>query len=192
MRWRILRIFGFGMLLLSLVGVLGVFRLWRLDGPIILRQMPDARLSYVHRTFKLEENSTVRHTPAQAAPGDPRDETQRMMDESMRWWDSLQPKRWEFYGITRGESYVPQTTYGPVGFPPAIRTAITTVRVEYLFIPPMLGLLLGYGFARIAKSRIAKAIKGRCPNCGYDLRATPDRCPECGTAMATSPPPIQS
>jgi hypothetical protein len=57
--------------------------------------------------------------------------------------------------------------------------------------PPVLGMAIaavvligGIILIRRRNARILRRMAiaaGRCPNCGYDIHATPDRCPECGT-----------
>ncbi len=44
-------------------------------------------------------------------------------------------------------------------------------------LPLLIALRLAWPMLR------RRVVPGRCPVCGYDLRATPDRCPECGTAI---------
>jgi hypothetical protein len=39
-------------------------------------------------------------------------------------------------------------------------------------------LAIAYDRRRMRRERDVET--GRCPGCGYDLRATPERCPECG------------
>jgi hypothetical protein len=51
--------------------------------------------------------------------------------------------------------------------------SVATVTAPFPAIP----LLMAWKKRRAARWQTI----GRCLNCGYDLRATPDRCPECGT-----------
>jgi hypothetical protein len=45
---------------------------------------------------------------------------------------------------------------------------------------PMLWMILRLHNLRRARRQAS----GQCPDCGYDLRATPGRCPECGAVPA--------
>jgi hypothetical protein len=69
-----------------------------------------------------------------------------------------------------------------------------TSGTEYRFtVPHWFSLLLAGWLPAVKAIRLCRVyrrhVRGLCPACGYDLRATPGRCPECGTDASESPSP---
>lgn len=55
---------------------------------------------------------------------------------------------------------------------------VTAIAVPHWFLGLCLAAMSSFGFVKLW--RRARRSPGRCPACGYDLRASPGRCPECG------------
>jgi hypothetical protein len=55
------------------------------------------------------------------------------------------------------------------------------IAVPYWFIAAFLSVPLIRAML-VARRRRGRLDRGLCPDCGYDIRATPGRCPECGAS----------
>jgi hypothetical protein len=75
-------------------------------------------------------------------------------------------------------SLIPPQPGGNAIFSPLLRYSIPLhllVFVSALGVVPMMLQIM------VSLRRLRRLRNGQCPDCGYDLRASPSRCPECGS-----------
>jgi hypothetical protein len=91
-------------------------------------------------------------------------------------WPTLGIVRWEFLGFAVSGHSEPSTPTN------SIAVKRDYFMAPYWFLVILSALLPAYSVTMWYKQRRPNALakQGRCPTCGYDLRATPARCPECG------------
>lgn len=96
---------------------------------------------------------------------------------------SDQSGRWLGFSLFRSDGTIyPASAHQPRQGP-AVAMATRMVTIPYWFLAIFLASLpVIFVIRRWPAARRGAA--GRCPGCGYDLRASPDCCPECGMAVA--------
>jgi len=72
-----------------------------------------------------------------------------------------------------------KAVYGP-GSPPLPYWELRAGHWVFATAFGILSLSIVLGFFRTRVRALIRRRGGKCPSCGYDLRATPRRCPECG------------
>jgi hypothetical protein len=99
------------------------------------------------------------------------------------------PMRWRPFrldGVGRSGSFAGELDPGPADF--ALQSdrvlrryaeRTTMVLVPHWAVLAATSALPAWSIVSTRRRRLALE-QGRCPRCGYDLRATPERCPECG------------
>jgi hypothetical protein len=90
--------------------------------------------------------------------------------------DAAMMRRFDFHYMSR-TNFAPGNESSPSGRLTQRSFNLPYWSVVSVFMLP--GTLAAALFLRRRATR-RKVMIGRCPKCGYDLRATPQRCPECG------------
>ena len=113
--------------------------------------------------------------PRQPAPRDEWLYRQSPIPEQIR--DMWQPSIWKHLGFeARTGDPLPSRFLGTSG---------GWLRVRWPLIVAMWGILPVLRIVREHRRKRAadRILHGRCPRCGYDVRATPHACPECGLTL---------
>jgi hypothetical protein len=97
---------------------------------------------------------------------------------------------WQFLGFAFSRQEMDLTRQRSDGSANGAATPQTvwTVAIPQWFPTGLAAFLPGVWFLRKRRRQRSerRAKSGRCPSCGYDLRATPERCPECGAVAGAA------
>jgi hypothetical protein len=120
------------------------------------------------------------------ASGRLRIDTTRLADEGGSWGaPSLAHSRYPAADDPPGRRL--PASLGNLGFAVEHRIKSKNYESFLVLVPLWAPLLILCGAAAVFRRSAKRSLReqrrraGACPDCGYDLRATPDRCPECGT-----------